>query len=727
MTTRRISEEQSVDNFEFTLVGAIDDKPFLGYASSPDKTSVSPQLMIRGSKNMYKKLSGTLASRPGLKLRGAIDATLAKVDSSWEWNTWDGRCLPIRISNNKLQVESDIVTSGTPVWYTLLSGLTKSRYIFDAAWITTQFKDALLFVNGTADLGNWSGGMSLLSSANTTNVAGTVATMVLQAPGTGYAVNDIVTISGGGGTGATATVNSVSGTGAILTYTLTTRGSGYSNTAATATTDSGAGINATITITVATGNIGLDRVAVIAGFSAAGGSVTINGNTYTYASASASSLLGISPDPTGEPNNSVVMDAVGTTINFTPQGSTYSADFIRMINNALYVGSYTSRVVYKSKQGNNTSNNSPTFYSDFSQSTPRVTGDGETITMDDVGKGIGVRQGNAWLASGTSNWYEVSFTQISNNAILTEQTKVDKKPVAILQAALAHEFIDMIGDTLICLCQDQQIRQIGLFTDQFETKYPSLSLAVQDELKDEIFTTGHLRAVGNIIYVTAPNSGRDYMLEKREAINALGQITTDWFWHSPQVRNVSRYAVISGVLFGHSNSFPQIYQIWDTGQWHDDSPNAQTTGVPYDCIMRLAYSQNGRRQGKLTFDKVYVEGYLTQGTKLYGNVYFDYQGSTNISNLDLNSQGDIPTFIGAGAPSLGDSSLGDNPLGDGLTVESNDQELLPKFRIIKGVSLTDCFEYALEIYTQDLDSRFEVLAIGANPTLSEADPIEIMR
>lgn len=716
MTTKQA--EQGTDNFEFTLVGPLDDKPFLGYASAPDKTAVSPQLMIRGSKNMYKKLSGTLAARFGLKLRGAVDNTLAKVDSSWEWNTWNARCLPLRISNGKLQVESDIVTSGTPIWYTLLSSLTTTRWIFDAWWDNTNKKDVLLMVDGSPNLRNWSGAMALLLSANTSNVSGTVATMVLQAPGVGYAVNDIVTISGGGGTGATATVNSVSGTGAILTYTLTTRGSGYSNTAAAATTTSGAGSGATITITVATGNIGLDRAAVTAGFSAIGGSVTINGNTYTYASASASSLLGISPDPTGEANNSVVMDAVATTTNFTPAGSTYLADFLRVVNYHVYVGSYTSRVVYVSKT---------TSYTDFSQSTPRIPGDGETITMDDVGKGIGVRSGNAWLAAGTSNWYEISFSQITVGSTLSEQTKVDKKPMAVLQAALAHEFIDMIGDTLVCLCQDQQVRQIGLFTDQFETKYPSLSLALQDELKDETFTTGHLRAIGNIIYLTAPNNGRDYMLEKRENINGLGQIAVDWFWHSPQVRNISRFAIISGVVFGHSNSFPQIYQVWDTGQWHDDSPNALVTGVPYDCIMRLAYQQAGRRQGKNSFDKVYIEGYITQGTKLYGNVYFDYQGSTNISNLDLNSTGGIPTYMGAGAPSLGDASLGDDPLGDGLSIQANDQESLPKFRVIKGVSLVDNFEYALELYSGDLDSRWECVAIGANPTISESDPIEIVQ
>lgn len=631
MTIKQPAAEQGVDNFEFDLVGPVDSRPFMGYASSPDKTAISPQLLIRGSKNMVKKLSGTWASRTGLKLRGAVDATLAKVDSSWEWNTWNGRCLPLRISNGKFQFESDIVSSGNPIWYTLQSSLSKTRYVFDAWWDNSTKKDVLLGVNGSASLLSWSGGVALFVS--------------------------------------------------------------YAPTVIT-----------------------LDRNTATAGFSASG-SVIINGVTYTYSGVSGNTLTGTS-DASAAVAGQVAYETVLSTSNFTPASSSFAADFCRVINNSLWVGSYTSRIFYKSKT---------TSYTDYTQSTPRVPGDGETVTADNIGKGIGVRQGNPWLSAGTSDWYEISFSQITVGSTLSEQTRVDKKPVSILQAALAHEFIDMIGDMLVCLCQDQQIRQIGLFTNQFETKYPSLSLAIQNELIDEDFTTGHLKAIGQIIYVTAPNSGRDYMLEKREAIDSLGQITSEWFWHTPQVRNVSRFAVIAGDIFGHSNSFPQLYQIWDTGQWHDDSPTSTTTGVAYDCYMRLAYNQGGRRQGKVSFDKVYVEGYITQGTKLYGNVYFDYQGATGTSNLDLNSTGDISTYSGSVAPSLGDSSLGDDPLGDGLTLESSDQEQLPKFRIIKGVSLTDCFEYALEIYTQDLDSRWEVLAIGANETQSESNAIEIMR
>lgn len=623
----------TVDNFDFQLVGALDDHKFIGYASAPDKTSISPQLMIRGSKNIIKKISGTFASRPGLKLRGAVDATLAKVDSSWEWNTWNGRCIPLRIANGKLQFESDVVAPGTPVWYTLLSGLTKTRWVFDAWWDNSTKKDVALMVDGTTTLRSWGGGVGLFVSA---------------------------------------TVN-------VIT---------------------------------------LDRTVATAGYTTASGTLIINGTTYTYSGTSGATFTGVNLDASAEPANSVVYEGVIATADFTPATSSYLADFIRVINNRLWVGSYSSRVFYGSKTS---------AYTDFGQSVPRIPGDGETVTADNVGKGIGVRQGNPWFSAGTSDWYEISFSQITVGSTLSEQTKVDKKPTSVLSAALGHEFIDMIGGTLICLCQDQQVRQIGVFTNQFEIMYPSLSLAIQDELKDEDFTSGHLKIIEGIVYVTAPNSGRDYMLEKRETVDALGQITTEWFWHSPQVRNISRFAVISGVVFGHSNSFPQVYQVWNTLQWHDDSPTATTTGVPYDCIMRLAYQQNGRRQGKLKFDKIYVEGYITQGTPLYGNVYYDYQGSTALLNLDLNSRGDISTYSGASAPSLGDSALGDNPLGDGLTIEANDQEMLSKFRIIKGVSLTDCYEYALEIYTQDLDSRWEILCIGANAHMSASAPIEIMR
>src|SRR3990167_5283251 len=106
---------QLSNTFDFTLI-----EDFPGYNSASDKTKIDPGFLIRGSKNVYKKLSGTIASRPGLKRRGSADSTDAGVKAEFVWNTNVDTTRPLRICNNKLQVESDIVTTGTYVWYDLL-------------------------------------------------------------------------------------------------------------------------------------------------------------------------------------------------------------------------------------------------------------------------------------------------------------------------------------------------------------------------------------------------------------------------------------------------------------------------------------------------------------------------------------------------------------------------------------------------------------------------------
>lgn len=62
---------------------------------------------------------------------------------------------------------------------------------------------------------------------DTVNGSGVILTSTLTAAGTGYAVGDSLTVTGGTGTGATATVTTVNMTGGILTLTVTNSGTGY--------------------------------------------------------------------------------------------------------------------------------------------------------------------------------------------------------------------------------------------------------------------------------------------------------------------------------------------------------------------------------------------------------------------------------------------------------------------------------------------------------------------
>lgn len=617
-----------LDNFDFKLIGG-EQKPFLGYVSTPDKTAISERVMVRGSKNVYKKRSGTVAVRPGQKRRGSADSTAAGVNASFEWESSLGRIYPLRVANGKLQFESDVVTSDTYVWYDLMTSLSLTRFVFDPWWNNTLKKDQLLFVKGDTNLHKWSGGVGLISST---------------------------------------TIN-------------------------------------TIVLTAAAASSGFET----------SGSLLINGNSYTYTGISSSTLTGVSGDPTGEANGSVVIQAVTTTA--TTPASTFTNDFIKVIGNRLHVGSYTSRLIYISDDSD---------YTSFSVPATRAPGDPELLTLDSAAKGIGVRKGMAHIGAGTSDWYEVSYSPLTVGSTLTEQTKIDKKPVGNLLAPLAHEFIDNVGDDLVYVDQDNQLRVYGIFRNISQPKYPSLSLAIEDELRDEDFTGGHLRAVSEFIYVTAPLSGRVYFHQTEQSVDSQGNITQERYWHPPQVWNLTRIAVIEGITYGHSNANPQIYQLWNTNQWHDDSPADES--LPYDAVMRMSYRNHGRRQGMINFDKVYFEGYLSEGTELDAYVLSDYQGSESVQNPNINSIDAPATFFsGNTAPSIGDSSIGDNPLGDGLTEDSNDQELLPKFRVITDITPVNCFEYQLVVYSENADSRWEILSLGTNAEVTKTEQATFIR
>lgn len=630
--TKKASINAGPDNFEFDLISE-----FKGYNSSKDKTNLDPAFMIRGSKNVYKKLSGTIASRPGLARRGTADATVAGVKSSFEWQTSLNETRVVRVANAKFQVESNIADGSTYVWYDLMTALTLTRFVFAPWWDNTDKKDKLIFAMGDSNEYSWSGG--------------------------------ITKVSGG-------TVNTITKLDSSTTFAQ----DGFAST----------------------------------------GTITINGIDYTYTGGTGTSTLTGTSDASALTSGLVGIAKVVTTSNKPASG--FNNDFIKVIGNRLHCGSYTSRLIYISNS---------TDFSDFSVPSPRTAGSPELLTLDNTAKAISVRGGNASIFAGTADLYTVSYTDLTVGGTATQQTNVDKKVGASLSGALAHEFVDTTADDIIWLDQGQHLRDYGSFTDSFTTKTPTLSLPIQDELSDEDFTGGHLRIIGNpklgeVTYITAPNSGRDYMYVVREDVNSIGQIVTERFWQPPQVRNITRFAVIDGVIFGHSNANPQIYQVWDTLQWHDDSPSDES--LPYDCIARFAYRSNGRRQGQWTFDKAYYEGYMTEGSEVGTNIYYDYQGSTNIQSPFINSTASPATFYsGLSAPSIGDASLGDNPLGDGLSEEANDQELLPKYRKITDLNPTDCFEYAQEVYSTAVDSRWELLALGVNPSISENQAVHIRK
>src|SRR4051812_44636656 len=85
------------DNFDVAIVTG-----FESYASSIDPTIAKANVLVKGSQNVYRKISGTIANRPGRKLYDAgTDDTVAKINSGFVWNTSLGVTFVIRCANGK--------------------------------------------------------------------------------------------------------------------------------------------------------------------------------------------------------------------------------------------------------------------------------------------------------------------------------------------------------------------------------------------------------------------------------------------------------------------------------------------------------------------------------------------------------------------------------------------------------------------------------------------------
>lgn len=232
-------DESLSKNFEFDILSE-----WKGYVSSVDKTNVVENVMVQGSQNIYKKLSGNLAVRPGQLRIGAANSTLSPVSSEYVWYTSWGATYPVWVTNGELQV------SVKNVWYTLMS-VVKTRYVFDKWYNADTATDELLFVCGDPNIYSWPGGVATLASIST---ASGIVAVLAAAPtngGSGYTVGDVLTITTGG-SGATATVLTLSN-GVITSVTIDNAGTGYRVNDTLVIPGNLTGVNATIVVTSISG------------------------------------------------------------------------------------------------------------------------------------------------------------------------------------------------------------------------------------------------------------------------------------------------------------------------------------------------------------------------------------------------------------------------------------------------------------------------------------------
>lgn len=431
-------------------------------------------------------------------------------------------------------------------------------------------------------------------------------------------------------------------------------------------------------------------------------SVVINGTVYTYTGGEGTTTLtGVTPDPSAEPVGSVVHQSVRTTANSAMSGitSTFKNGLIANMNNQIYVGALNAPNMWLSKVNS---------FTDYTASTPRQTGEGGTLILDQNLVAFNVQGAvdapTMYISCGTDLWYKVTFTDFVSSTGASGQTlgalsiKAGKR-----QGALSQAFVSSMKNNTIAVTCETTIDQIGVmenFLTEIQTKNISDSIKLDIDSYD--FTGGSIFYHRYYIYVAVPVEG----------LVLVYNIATG-SWEAPQTLPISRFYIVNGELYGHSYSTSESYKLF-TG--YADRVYPGFAGFPIQAKWVFSYQNFGTRTYRKSANLFYLEGYINQNTIATATLTYELDGCATTRQFEIDGSDSAIVCIPASLGSLGKQALGKQKLG-GASVPSI-QNLPPKFRVAKTFNNKDFFEGSVSLEVFGTDNRLELIAFGLNASPS---------
>lgn len=417
-------------------------------------------------------------------------------------------------------------------------------------------------------------------------------------------------------------------------------------------------------------------------------SIVINGNTYTYTGGeTTTTLTGVSGDPTGEALNSIVHQLPITTSNQPASG--FINDIIGNLGNQVYVASTASNIIYLSKINN---------YKDYTQSSPRLPGDGYTAAMDGLINTIKSQENVMYVSWGISGWTLVNFTLSAD--LTKEAVSFTPLKTAPLQAALSHQLTENIGNDLSFITNEPTLSTLGRVSQTITTpQFSNLSDTIKNDMDiygTASFLGGNVKYSKYFVYVSMPILGKwiKYNL-------AMG------WWEAPRIAPIRGFSIIGGLIYGHSSQTDETYKLEN---------GTNDNGNVMHAIAAFSYDNFNDRARQELFNEFYVEGYISGNTILNVITKFDFGGFSGAPVYQISGADGQIIFQTSADGSLGKSPLGEMPIGSITDSPAN----LPKFRVIKTSIPTSFFEYQAYFETNDIDQQWQILGFGPRVQIGAA-------
>lgn len=468
--------------------------------------------------------------------------------------------------------------------------------------------------------------------------------------------------------GATATLSSVVSNVRIdINETIATRGFLTSGTRKIRIKDSG----------------GTWREATYTGQSGSQFTVTTDLTAYTFAA------------------NAPVVQVVRENTNQPASG--FINDVIKTLDNHVYVGSHSSSIVYMSKS---------TSFTDYTFSSPRLAVEGWQFVLDDYTIGFetnltGSGEESMVMFAGNDWMYRAEFIDITDTSI-SQIAKIRPIVVSSGQGAIQQELIAKIKNSIVYLNAFNELLELANAENSAAIQQTPISDPIKPDFLAADFTGGQIRLWRNNVYVTAPASGRVFILAFREENGIVKR-----FWQPPQILPVGQISDYGGDLIGHSAAVTESYTLF-TGT--SDNGNA----IEFKAYW--AYNNFNNREKLKNFDKIFVELYMTSNAVVALKLLYEYYGAKAMRSYDLRGDQTNFLFIPVVNASLGVNSLATSPLGASPTEPIN----FNKYKRFKKVTALDHFEYQIGFECSETDAQFQILCHGANSRISTIAPVKII-
>ena len=535
--------------------------------------------------------------------------------------------------------------------------------------------------------------------------SGNVTGFTQQNTGTGYTTGSGIatTTNSAMGSGFTAFIGAVAN-GVVVQWSIATdadRGTGYSvanGLSLTGGTGTAAKININAVAGAGTGSITKTGTQTWkeAGFlmqSSVGNQLLINGNLYTYSPdnlGDTTTLFGVTPDPSGEPANSIIEQAVYTQpnlgVNLVPPGLpvAFKNDLIGTIDGRVFIGSLTSALIWISEPGS---------YTAYGIGTPSTVGSGFLVVTTSPPTAFIPQEEFMYIAAGHDEWYNISFTL---SADLTMETiNINRLNTTAQQASQSQAATNKIANSVVFMSFEPIVNTFGrvdniLLTPQM-TDY---SFPIVNDLLRYNLNNCAIAYYRKYIYIAVPHEGLVLVYNMTDVNNP--------YWEAPMVMPISRFSIIDGDLYGHSSQVSETYKLFN---------GTNDNGFPILARANFSFNNYGTRSQSKGYNEFYVEGYISPNAEIDLGIQYDIDGCATLTSFPITGDDAQIVCLASDQASLGKVSLGKNPLGSGLvTIDTNSPN--PKFRVIKTFPTRYFYEDQISFTSEGIDEQWEIISFG---------------